>query len=484
MKSSPCQPVDRDRSVARKSLFTLLLIAYASTLGIIGTCLIGFGALPIGSAIAEPAALPSTEQQRPIHQKLMGTWDLTFPAEASLDKSESGQMIFQSATELTGAIYRSKKLVAVKTSKYQIVSIRNINSAQLITLKITSSTSRGESSTMVLLQFQGDRQLKIENIDQRSNVQEFTKSVILGQKTSNSTSVPVLNEAENVAVPENSPAAGPSPEQASIIHRRLTGTWIRFPMKDELTKNTQERVVFRPEKEIESVTYRKGKRLSRTKSTYRIVAIHRTSSSQLITVELADPSLPGKKDDLTLVLVEFKNDRQFKIGLANKNSANPSFGTDAILVDKISDSTDVPDRIPFEASLKSAENQALSNVSTVLRAQLVYKVEKGQYATTIDQLEIGNDLFDRSDRNQLYSYRTAKIGTDRATVVAIPSNNQLRGYAGLTYAYRNARGSTISQTTICESDRPGRKKLGNPIVVVKSSQRAIQCPRGSHQVKN
>jgi hypothetical protein len=485
MKSMPCQPVYRDRSVARKSLSTMLSIACSSTLGAIGLCLIGFVTLPIGSAIAEPLSLPSTEQQRPLHQKLMGTWDIIIPAEAPIDKSESGQIIFQSSTELTVATYRAKKLTSVEKSKYQIVSIRNINSSQLITLKITNLTSRGESSTMVLLQFQGDRQLKIENINRLPNTQKFTTAAILGQKISDSTNIPVLNETEDNGVPESSPAAVSSTEQEAIVHRKLAGTWIRYPMKDESTKDVQDRVVFRSEKEIENLNYRLGKLSSTNKMSYQIVAIYYSpSSSQLITIKFIDPSSQGKKDDPILVLVEFKNDRQLKIGLANKNSTSPSFGTDAILVDKISDSTNTPDRIPFKASLKSAENEALSNVSTVLRAQLVYKVEKGQYATNIGRLEIGSDLFDRSDRNQFYSYRTTKIGNDRATVVAIPKNKKLRGYIALTYAYRNAGVGIVYETTICESDRPGRTNLGNPIVVVKGSQRAIQCPRGSHKVTN
>jgi hypothetical protein len=473
MKSSPCQPV------ARKSFSTLLSIAYASTIG-----LVGFGALPIDLAIAEPSALPSTEQQRPIHQKLRGTWELMSPA-ISIDKSESGKMIFQSATELTEVNYRSKNLIDVVKAKYQILSIRNVNSSQLITLKITSLESSDESSKIFLLQFQGDRQLKIENIDQRHNAQEFAKAIILGQKIGNGINVPVLNEAESVAIPESTPDSVPSPEQAAIIHRRLAGTWIRPLMKDEYESNNgiQYGLIFRPEKEIEGVIYRKGKLLSRKKSTYRIVAIHRTGPSQLITIEYTEPSSQGKKDDLTLMLVEFKNDRQLKVGLAKKNSTIPSFGTDATHVDKINDSTDAPDRIPFKASLVVAENEALKNVSIILRAQSIYKEKKGQYAANIDQLEIDSDLFDQKDSNQLYSYRTTKIGTDRVTVMAIPKNKQLRGYIGLNYPFRFDGVGIVDLPTLCKSDRPSRKKLDNPIMVVKGFNRfVIQCPRGSHRV--
>jgi hypothetical protein len=405
MKSMPCQPVNNDRSVARKSLSAKLSIACGSKLGAIGLCLIGFVAFPIGSAIAEPSARPSTEQQHPVHQKSMGTWDLVIPAEASIDKSASGQMIFQSST-----------------------------------------------------------------------------GTVLSHKVSDSSNISVLNETKNVAISESSPAPVPSAEQQAAIHRKLAGTWIRSPIKDEATKDEQERVVFRSEKEIESLKYRFGKLTSKYKITYQIVTIHRTSSSQFITIKFIDPSSPGTKDDANLVMLEFKNDRQLKIGLAKKNTTSPTFEADAILVDKISDSTDAPDRIPFKASLKSTENEALSNVSTVLRAQLAYRTEKGQYATSIDRLKLGSDQFDRSDRNQLYSYRTTKIGNDRATVMATPKNKKLRGYVALTYAYRDARVGMVYQNTICVSDRPGRTNLGNPIVVAKGTQRSIQCPRGSHKL--
>jgi hypothetical protein len=476
MKPMPCQLI-----VARKSLSALLSIACGSTIGL---CLIGWTALPIGSAVAKSAARPSIEQQRSIHQKLMGTWEVIIPAATSIYDSESKQIIFQSATEATTASYRSKQLVSVETFKYQIVSIRNINSSQLITLKITNLTDSSESHAKILLELQGDRQLKIENINRRPNTQEFTKAAIPYQKISSSTNIPVLNEIKDDGVPEIPRVKESSPEQEAIIHRKLAGTWVRYPMKEEPAKDLQERVVFRSGKEVESLKYQSGKLLSTNKMSYQIVAIHRTSPSQLITIKIIDSSSPSRKDDSILALVEFRNDRQLKMGLANKDTTNSSFGNDAILVDKVSDSTDAPARIPFKANIKSLESEALSNVSTILRAQTVSKAEKGQYAATIDQLEIGSDLFDPNDLNQSYSYRTTKIGNDRATVAAIPKNKKLRSYIALTYTYQNTGVGTAYETTICESDRPGRTNLGNPIVVIKGSQRAIKCPRGSHRVTN
>jgi hypothetical protein len=477
MKPMPCQLI-----VARKSLSALLSIACGSTIGL---CLIGWTALPIGSAVAKSAARPSIEQQRSIHQKLMGTWEVIIPAATSIYDSESKQIIFQSATEATTASYRSKQLVSVETFKYQIVSIRNINSSQLITLKITSLTDSSESHTKILLQLQGDRQLKIENINRRPNTQEFTKAAIPYQKISSSTNIPVLNEIKDDGVPEIPRRVKESnPEQEAIIHRKLTGTWIQSPIKEESAKDIQERVVFRSGKEVESLKYRFGKLSSTNKMSYQIVAVHRTGPSQLITIKIIDSSSTGEKNDPILVLMEFKNDRQLKVGLANKDSTNSSFDSDAMLIDKVSDSTDAPDRIPFKVSLTSIENEALSNVSTIIRAQLAYKAEKGQYAASINQLQIERDLFDQNDLSQPYNYRTTKIGKDRATVVAIPKNKALRSYVALTYTYQNASANTIYETTICKSNRSGRTNLGNPIIVVKGSQRNIQCPRGSQRVAN
>jgi hypothetical protein len=181
----------------RSSLLVILSIALSSLLPPQRS----FAAPPAISqhrrdAASSPSTKPSTEQQQGIRQRLMGTWKMTAPKNATVQESETMWIVFRpNGQDSESVFYVAEKLTHRQKFTYQVVSLHNVGSAQLIKLKVVQPDQR---EFFGIIEFHSDRQFKLESFPTSSDTLKFTESMIVMTKASAGTNVPAPNLSNKV----------------------------------------------------------------------------------------------------------------------------------------------------------------------------------------------------------------------------------------------------------------------------------------------
>ncbi len=97
---------------------------------------------------------------------------------------------------------------------------------------------------------------------------------------------------------------------------------------------------------------------------------------------------------------------------------------------------------------RAKESEGRNYTGTMMRAQQAYFLENGEYAPTIEQLELG-----LAAETELYLYRIELASDPTAVFIyAEPRDETLRGFVGAIY---NPDGD-VGETGFCESDVRGQ----------------------------
>jgi hypothetical protein len=411
--------------------------------------------------LAEPVLVPvSTEQQSTIHRKLTGTWEVT----SSLN-GQTGTMVFRSGQEVEFATYQSGKLGAFEKAQYQIISSQNVGSSQLIILSFKTRSPLGESQSPVLLEFQGDRQFKLERLDKISANPKFTAAVATARKLSDRTD-------STVSVVDNGIIA--TPEQQAQIEQKLRGTWDWRGSQGIINNSLVVRMIFSSPQKTEGGYYAFGRLSSHWKLKYQILGTRNVNSAELIIVEISIQADTNQRVKPFQIGLKFVSDRQIKLySLEQYSTTQESASQFSPVFDKISDNTDIVDRIPFKATSNDiAQEEAVHSLRLALVRQEEYRRQNSKYASDFSALKSLEDL---RDGNEFYSYRMTTLDAKRVAIAAIPKNKKLYSYSAMLYS----QDGKSFDVKICRSNQPRTTALSNPTVRIKRMEVIIQCPRGS-----
>ncbi|MCP2732222.1 type IV pilin-like G/H family protein [Limnofasciculus baicalensis] len=203
------------------------------------------------------------------------------------------------------------------------------------------------------------------------------------------------------------------------------------------------------------------------KATYQISA-----TKQPMELDMALTS-----SDIAFTIFEFTPEGKLRVELNGVTPGKPrpqEFSSTTAIFDNISAATTVPENIEV-IELESKNNQAnrgipIQYITILNQAQQAYYLEKGKFATNIEELGIGTNL-----ETELYRYQIVPVRdrTDRVTITAQPKEEGLNSYIGAVFAIDNQK----IVTGICESEVPAKSLSAMPNPPV-SGALVIQCPVG------
>jgi hypothetical protein len=226
MESYPSELAKGDRSHARKPLAALLSIGLCVSSLMSFVCILLLAKQASAAVTGENnstalskviATAPTPQQQAQIYKKLQGTWSV-----ADLQDEESsrqvGRTIFLSPQQAERFSYEFGKLSSRAKVRYQITAIRNVNSSQLITIKSVEIPPSGQRTQLseVILEFQGDRQFKVDSINNYNKNKSFSSDASLFTKISNKTSTTAMEKVPFKAI-DNGAAIGEALNNLSIV---------------------------------------------------------------------------------------------------------------------------------------------------------------------------------------------------------------------------------------------------------------------------
>jgi prepilin-type N-terminal cleavage/methylation domain-containing protein len=102
---------------------------------------------------------------------------------------------------------------------------------------------------------------------------------------------------------------------------------------------------------------------------------------------------------------------------------------------------------------RATQSEAQSYVGSVLRTQQTYRLEHGEFATAVNQLQVRIP-----DETENYKY-TINGATNQGTAEAEPKDTKLKGYHGMVKIIDEAK--NVTKIVICESDGAGGVPTAN-----------------------
>jgi prepilin-type N-terminal cleavage/methylation domain-containing protein len=97
---------------------------------------------------------------------------------------------------------------------------------------------------------------------------------------------------------------------------------------------------------------------------------------------------------------------------------------------------------------RATQSEAQSYLGSVLRTQQTYRLEHGEFATAVNQLQVRIP-----DETENYSY-TIDGEDNEGTAEANPKDTKLKGYHGMVKIVDPGT-ENVAKIVICESDSPG-----------------------------
>lgn len=276
-----------------------------------------------------------------------------------------------------------------------------------------------------------------------------------------------------IAQPSITPTQTPSQPSLDInpIGKKLLGQW---QTKDPSSSATLVTFLFTPENKL-FLIFPDANGSVAVELQYRI-----NSTTKPMNLDI---TIPSSKEPV-LTIFEFTADGKLRLQITDTAPGKPrptAFSSQASLLTKASDATTLPEnsRIidPKAETPGSSQSRGEAQVyiATINRGQQAYYLEKGKFGNTIQQLEIGI-----KPETENYRYRIVNLGKGNQTTIstATAKKPELKSYTGVVFV-RRVQGETVTNTAICETDKPSSKPPATPKIPLKESQQ-VQCPAGSH----
>lgn len=270
-------------------------------------------------------------------------------------------------------------------------------------------------------------------------------------------------------IPPTLPQTQPTSETDKFTNQ-LLGQW---QSQDPKTKEVLT-LIFAPNNELFLILPTDDGASIAIKATYQINA-----TKQPMELDMALTAT-----DIALTIFEFTPEGKLRIELNGVIPGKPrpeEFTSTTAIFDNISAATTVPENIEV-IELESKNNQAnrgipIQYITILNQAQQAYYLEKGKFATNIEELGIGTNL-----ETELYRYQIVPVRdgfarqrhhTDGVTITAQPKEDGLPSYIGAVFAIDNKK----IVTGICESAQPTQSPPPMPNLSLGSAS-TILCPVG------
>jgi uncharacterized protein (TIGR03067 family) len=180
-------------------------------------------------------------------------------------------------------------------------------------------------------------------------------------------------------------------------------------------------------------------------------------------------------------IFEFTGDNKLRIeveGVGTGNTRPKSFSSEAIVFEKVSDSTSLPPntRVQTFEDIYPDESSK-NNIIAINKAQTIYRAKN----STFGGLSIINNPKDASGIDNNYSYKLVVVETEKTMAIGIPKKDGLKSYIGIVYRYKNSQGQSIMSSVACESKEPTKTI---PTFQLEAIPKAPPtCPSGYSEVK-
>jgi type IV pilus assembly protein PilA len=112
-------------------------------------------------------------------------------------------------------------------------------------------------------------------------------------------------------------------------------------------------------------------------------------------------------------------------------------------------------------SAKAKQSEAKQIIGATNRVQNTYRSQNSQFASTFDQIAIGNISGGTTATTKYYNY-TLNGTTDSATLLAQSRDSSGKGYSGGANRYVNSTNLAITSTVLCEAPIPGTSAPTTP----------------------
>lgn len=267
---------------------------------------------------------------------------------------------------------------------------------------------------------------------------------------------------------------------SQTVEQRILGTW-------ETEFNTQKLLfIFAPNNKLFVVSTTdfadadaKSSPLAAIEFQYRLETKDRPN--QLDFFATSNPQ------DKALTILEIDENGKLKIQLEGiePNQERPAtFANNATLFQKVSNSTSLPQKVVkienlADTATRTKEVEAKSNIASINRSQMAYRVEKNKFANTFDDLAIGSLSGKNTAQSPNYTYKV--FGRkQRSYITAAAKVKGLKSYVGATFLYRNADKQSVMSSIICETEKATKIPPKFPKFV--GGEKPLKCPSGSQAV--
>lgn len=121
------------------------------------------------------------------------------------------------------------------------------------------------------------------------------------------------------------------------------------------------------------------------------------------------------------------------------------------------------------AMTSQASKEGATFLGSLARGQQAYHLENQQFATTIEDLQLGIE-----SETKNYSYAIVSADSDRTHLIATAKNQKLKSYAALVFV----GDAGFSKNIVCATDKASQ----TPPAVPQVSEDEASCPSGSSKV--
>lgn len=105
------------------------------------------------------------------------------------------------------------------------------------------------------------------------------------------------------------------------------------------------------------------------------------------------------------------------------------------------------------------QSEAQQQISSVNKAQLVYRSERNEFSDSFDELALGTLSGNNVANTPNYSYQIV-AGVTTAAIGATAKDTSLRGYYGAALQYLNTANQVALKSIVCEANSPGTTAPG------------------------
>lgn len=159
---------------------------------------------------------------------------------------------------------------------------------------------------------------------------------------------------------------------------------------------------------------------------------------------------------------------------AQNNSKPTTFSQGAILLERVTTSTELPSNIQI-FNRDSNVSSVKQDIDRVNREQTLYFLENNKFANTIEQLGLATPL---ANDNYVYQLQVKSGKAGFAIFTAKAKKPNLNSYVGAVFEYKSKDREKTIASIICETDSPSQS-LPNPPTLAPDFTAPLRCATGS-----